>query len=187
MIVLVLCISSAHAKPAFYSPDLKLLFIPEVKINGHLYIDGVLNLENNGEYSVNNLTHLEPGQQDLLNKIKSIPCGPADTLGRFSAYLSFINGNSSYCLVKTPSITVEGGRIFSYLFIENGSASVIIDLRDDTYRGCCQHLYSTKIEHIQFGHIQADIFIEQNALADIDFEHDYIIKLTGDGIESQNY
>lgn len=187
LILLVLCISSVHAKSTFYRSSSNLLFVPEVEIDGHIYIDGVLSLMENGKYRVNGLTALEPAQESLLKKINSIPCGQADTLGRFSAYMSFINGNTAYCLVKTQLITVEGGRILSYLFIENGLASIIIDARNDTFRGCCRHLYDAQYNGIQFGYIKDDIFVEQSTLTDIDFERDYILKLIGNGVENGSY
>ena len=101
--------------------------------------------------------------------------------------MSFINGNTNYCLVKTLLTTIEGGRILSYLFIENGLASIIIDARDDTFRGCCQHLYSIQYNNMQFAYTQKEAFIEQSTLADIDFERNYILMLTGNEVEDGSY
>lgn len=51
----VLTISVKAAEPARYHADSGSLFIPEVIIDGEIYIRGVLNLKSNGEYHVSNL------------------------------------------------------------------------------------------------------------------------------------
>jgi len=183
IILLSICTITVNAESVFYSSSSNNLFIPEVEIDGHMYIKGVLHLDDNGRYRVNGLTKLENVQEDLLLKINSIPCGQTDTLGRLAAYRAFKDGHKSYCLVKTVSITVEGGKILSYLFIENGVAQIITDTRNDTFRGCCLFLYSTNYANVQFGYIKDGLLVGQSALSDIDFEREYTLKVTGDDME----
>lgn len=186
LFILTVCTLSVYAESVFYSSALNLLFLPEVKINGQMYIKGVLKLDDNGQYTVNSLTQLDTEQKVLLDKTKSIPCGPADTLGRLAAYRSFIDGSNSYCLVKLTT-TVEGGIILRYLFIENGQVQTITDTRDDAFAGCCLFLRSTQYNDVQFGYLEADVLVEQNKLADINFERDYLLKINGDGTNNSSY
>ncbi len=180
-------IVSNAAEPARYSSNLELLFIPEVKIDDQVYIRGVLHLKSNGEYRVNALVKLEPKQADLLEKIESIPCGPADNLGKLAAMYALIDGHINYCLVKNPSITVEGGKIFSYLLIENGTVQVIGDFRDDLFAGCCDFLSSTLFDTMQFGYNNEGNFIEQTSLKEINLNNEYILRLSSENSVTQEY
>lgn len=186
-ILLTSYLLSARSESVFYSSELNMLFVPEVEINGKMYIKGVLHLDNNGIYTVNSLTMLDAEQESLLLKINSHPCGQPDALGKFSAYRNFIKGDTEFCLVDVSSVTVEGGKILSYLFIENGSAQVITDTRNDTFRDCCLYLLNSNYDDLKFGYIKGDVFVEESDLSNIDFEREYILKLTGDGLEDRNY
>jgi hypothetical protein len=178
--LLIICTTifslQAYAKSAFFSTNSSLLFIPEVEINNKIHIRGVLELKDNGQYIVRGLHELEANQEALLLKIKSIPCGVADTLGLFSAYKTFTEKNNKYCLSKYI-FTTEGDKIFSYLFVENGSIKVITDIRSDRFMGCCKYIVGGDFDSIQFGYMDNEDFIQQTALSDIDFEHKYIIRL----------
>lgn len=63
-----------------------------------------------------------------------MPCGPADILGKLAARNAFVNGES-YCLMRGPGFTIEGGNVFDYLLIENGAAYLVFDIRDDPFGG----------------------------------------------------
>lgn len=170
-----------YAPSTFYNSN--QLYVPEVTIDNLTYIKGILELQDNGEYRVNSLTKLELDQEGLAKKIKSIPCGLADNLGQFSAYLSVIN-LKNYCLVKTRLISVEGNRVLDYLFIENGSISVITDYRNDPFRNS-PYITSTPYDDIEFGYMDNDTFLKQETLENIDLERSYILKLIGkSGVES---
>ncbi len=138
-------------------------------------------------FNSHSLIRLESKQQELLDKIESIPCGSADNLGKLAAKNEFIDGHKRYCLVKNPSITVEGGKIFSYLFIENGTAQVIIDVRDDFFSGCCVFLRAIMFDTMQFGFDSEGTFIEQTSLSEVDLNNEYILKLSAEGVVDRNY
>lgn len=180
-------VASHAAQTARYSTNLELLSVPEVKIDGQTYILGGVYLKSNGEYDVSHLIKLEPEQAALVDKINSIPCGSADNLSKLAAQHVFIDGHKSYCLVDIPITTVEGGKIYRYLFIENGTAQVIIDVRDDLFAGCCEFLRSMTFHTMRFGYQSANGFIEQMSLAEIDLSREYILKLSVQNVNDLDY
>ncbi|RKZ83041.1 MAG: hypothetical protein DRR19_19710 [Candidatus Parabeggiatoa sp. nov. 1] len=186
VILLVISASASYADSPSFSSDNNLLLMPEVNVNGRFIVNVRLKLETNGQYVVEDFTALSDDEEAFLVKIKSLPCGPADTLGRLAARNAFVNGNESYCLVSNPTFTIEGGRIVRYLLIENGTVQIVVDNRLDGYGVCCFHSVVGFTE-LQFGFMEDGVFIEQTAIDQIDFERKYILQLIGEGAEGNQY
>ncbi|MCU7837115.1 MAG: hypothetical protein KZQ83_17955 [gamma proteobacterium symbiont of Taylorina sp.] len=153
------------------------LTIPIVEFNNHLYTDIRLKLEENGQYSLEQYKKLPDDEENLVRKINNSSCVINDTFGRFVANIAFLNGNQKYCLVRSLTGT-DPGFYMSYLFIENGTATLIQDTRYEPYQSNPEiYIVSDDISSINFGSFEDQIFIEQADINQIDFEKKSTLKL----------
>ncbi len=166
---------------ASFDSSENMLRIPGVKIDDRYVANARLKLDTNGQFIIEDFIELSDDERTVLEKIDSMPCGPADILGKLTARNAFVNGES-YCLMRAPGFTIEGGNVFDYLLIENGAAYLVFDIRDDPFGGpCCFNILPT-ITQVRFGFLQDGAFIEQTTADQIDFLREYILQLIGDNL-----
>lgn len=156
-----------------------ILNIPLAKVNDRYVANARLRFESNGQFVVEGFKEIPDSQQAMVEKLQSLPCGKADTLGRWAARNAFLKGDESYCLVKGPMRTFEAGIFYTYLLIENGTAQTIDDTRRDLQ--CCFDIVVTGGEtQVKFGYVENGELIEVTELSQIDFEREHQLRLIGD-------
>lgn len=176
----VIFTTTTYADGVSFDSSDNMLLIPAISVNDRFVANGRLKLETNGQFVIEGFIELSDNENTILEKIESLPCGPADLLGRLAARNAFVSGDESYCLVKESIITTEGGSIFEYILIENGNAQFITDNRLDSFSTCCFESES-EFTQVKFGFIENDVFTEQTAVDQIDFDREYILQMTGEG------
>ncbi len=165
--------------PSSSGPAKSYLSIPVVEFRDHLYTDIKLQLEENGQYSLQSYNEPSDDTENWIRKIHNSNCVINDNFGRFIAQIAFLKKDRKYCLVRTRTGTCPGVDV-SYLFIENGSATLVQDLKygfNPIPTDSGRFVVSNTVSSITIGIMEDTIFVEQSDLNHMDFDSPLLLKL----------
>ena len=179
-LLLLVCNSGKADEAVFYKSPGRL-YLPNVKIEDKVYANVWLTMKSDKSFSLLAYQPLSESESPVYQKIQDTDCRPADVFNKLAAYKAYLDGDTSLCLIHSRFSTIEGALVSSYVLIENSTLQFVTDGSRDSFGVCCFYI-NNDYSNLEYGYLENGLFIPLSLFDTLDFERQYVLRLSGESV-----